>query len=155
MDYRYLEDIRVGETLETHSITVTEAEIIAFARQFDPQPIHVDPAAATAITGGLIASGWHTAAMTMGLFVTGQKVPLPPGTLGAGVDRLKWLQPVRPGDQLHLRVEVTAIRVSASKPDRGIVTSRFTTMNQDGDPVQEMVSSAIVPRRPPSEAKST
>jgi acyl dehydratase len=99
--------------------------------------------------GGLIASGWHTASTTMGLFVTGRPYQPAPGSLGGGFESLKWFQPVRPGDQLRVRVEVTGVRESASKPDRGIVTSRITTLNQRDEAVQEMVSSGIIPKRNP------
>jgi len=145
--YTYFEDFVVGAAFETPPVTVTEAEIIEFATKFDPQPMHTDPAAAEAITGGLIASGWHTASLTMRLLITGRQYTPAPGTLGLGFDKLRWLKPVRPGDTLRLKLEVTATRESASKPGWGIISNKFVTLNQHDEPVQEMESSAIVPKR--------
>ena len=146
-DYTYFEDFVVGAKLETPGITVTESDIINFATQFDPQPMHTDPAAAAQITGGLIASGWHTASLTMKLLITGRQYRPAPGTVGLGFESLKWLKPVRPGDTLRLQLELLAVRESESKPGWGIITNRFTTLNQNDEPVQTMVSSAIVPKR--------
>jgi acyl dehydratase len=148
-DYAYFEDFVVGLKRETAPVTVSAEEIIDFARQFDPQPMHIDPEAAKAITGGLIASGWHTASLTMRMLITGGHYNPAPGTLGLGFENLRWLKPVRPGDSLRLRLEVMAVRASRSRPDRGIVTNRFITLNQHDTPVQEMTSSAIVPLRHP------
>jgi acyl dehydratase len=146
-DYKYFEDFEVGQTAETGEIEMTEAEIIKFAKEFDPQPMHVDPEAAKHITGGLIASGWHTASTTMKLMVTRGDYRAAPGTVGMGFESLKWTQPVRPGDRLRLRLQVLAVRASQSKPGWGIVTNKFTTVNQRGETVQEMQSSAIFPMR--------
>jgi len=148
-DTMFFEDFAVGQKTESSTITVTEAEIIEFAKKYDPQPMHTDPAAAQSITGGLIASGWHTASLTMRLLITGGHYNPAPGTLGLGFEHLKWVKPVRPDDSLRLLLEVIAVRASASHPDRGIVTNRFVTVNQHGETVQEMVSSAIVPRKAP------
>jgi acyl dehydratase len=145
--YTYFEDCEVGAVTETGEIEMTEAEIIKFASEYDPQPMHVDPEAAKSITGGLIASGWHTAATTMKLMVTRGNYRPAPGTVGLGFEHLRWNQPVRPGDRLRLRVEVLQTRASQSKPGWGIVTNKFTTLNQRGEPVQEMQSSAIFPMR--------
>ena len=145
---QYFEDFRPGMVSGTGGVTVTEAEIIRFARDFDPQPMHTDPQAARAITGGLIASGWHTAALTMRMLVGNPSYNPAPGTLGLGFDKLRWRLPVRPGDRLRVRMEVVEVRPSESRPDRGVITSRFTTLNQNDEVVQEMVSSALVPRRP-------
>ena len=145
---QYFEDFRVGDVSVTEPVTVTEAEIIRFARDFDPQPMHTDPVAAQAITGGLIASGWHTASLTMRMLVNNASYNPAPGTLGLGFDQLRWRKPVRPGDALRLRLEVLSTRPSDSRPDRGVLTSRFVTLNQNDEVVQEMVSSALVPRRP-------
>jgi len=147
VSYTYFEDFVVGATFETTSVTVTQADIIEFAQKFDPQPMHTDPAAAEAITGGLIASGWHTASLTMKLLITGRQYTPAPGTLGLGFDKLRWLKPVRPGDTLRLKLEVTATRESASKPGWGIISNKFVTLNQHDEPVQEMESSAIVPKK--------
>ena len=145
--YTYFEDFVVGAAFETPAVTVTAADIIEFATKFDPQPMHTDPAAAESITGGLIASGWHTASLTMKLLITGRQYTPAPGTLGLGFDKLRWLKPVRPGDTLRLRLTVLATRESTSKPGWGIVSNRFVTLNQHDEPVQEMESSAIVPMR--------
>jgi len=145
--YTYFEDFVVGAAFETPAVTVTEADIIEFATKFDPQPMHTDPAAAESITGGLIASGWHTASLTMKLLITGRQYTPAPGTLGLGFDKLRWLKPVRPGDTLRLRLTVLATRESTSKPGWGIITNRFVTVNQHDEAVQEMESSAIVPKR--------
>ncbi len=146
-DYTYFEDFVVGATFETHAVTVTADEIIAFASRYDPQPMHTDPQAAEKITGGLIASGWMTASLTMSLLITGRQYTPAPGTLGLGFDKLRWNKPVRPGDTLQLKLEVIGTRESASKPGWGIITNRFLTINQNGEVVQEMESSAIVPKR--------
>jgi acyl dehydratase len=145
--YTYFEDFVVGAAFESPAVTVTAADIIEFATKFDPQPMHTDPAAAESITGGLIASGWHTASLTMKLLITGRQYTPAPGTLGLGFDKLRWLKPVRPGDTLRLRLTVLATRESTSKPGWGIITNRFVTVNQHDEPVQEMESSAIVPKR--------
>jgi acyl dehydratase len=147
MDYLYFEDCIVGQRFETAPITITQAEIIAFAEKFDPQPIHTDPQAALTITGGLIASGWHTAALTMNRMVTSDFYNPAPGTLGMGIKDLKWLRPVRPGDQLRATLEVIEVRESAQKPAHGIVTQKVVTLNQHNQPVQELISSAMLPKR--------
>ncbi|HQT64181.1 MAG: hypothetical protein B7Z75_09130 [Acidocella sp. 20-57-95] len=146
-DYKYFEDFAVGQSTETPSVEMTEAEIIEFAKQFDPQPMHIDPVAAQHITGGLIASGWHTASMTMRLLVTAANYHPAPGTVGLGFEHLKWMKSVRPGDKIRLRLDVLGVRDSSSKPGWGIVTNLFTTFNQHDEPVQEMKTSIIVPKR--------
>jgi len=126
---------------------VSEAAITAFAAQFDPQPFHLHPdAARSSLFGGLVASGWHTAALTMRLLVDGG-APIAGGVVGAGVE-LSWPRPVRPGDVLTVQSEVLEVKPSASRPDRGIVTLRSQTLNQDGEPVQILTSRLVVPRRP-------
>ncbi len=146
-EHSYFEDFVVGAVFETPGVTVTTEEIIDFAKKFDPQPMHTDPAAAAGITGGLIASGWHTASLTMNLLITGRQYTPAPGTLGLGFDKLRWNKPVRPGDTLRLKLTVTGKRESTSKPGWGIVSNTFVTLNQHDEPVQEMQSSAIVPMR--------
>jgi acyl dehydratase len=146
-DYKYFEDFVVGQKRVSGTLTVSAAEIVEFATKYDPQPMHTDPEAAAAITGGLIASGWHTASLTMRLLIAGTDYQPAPGTLGLGFEHLRWRKPVRPGDSLQLTMEVIALRPSESRPDRGIITNRFLTVNQHGETVQEMVSSAIIPRR--------
>jgi len=146
-EYTYFEDFVVGRVRESAPVTVSEAEIIEFAEKFDPQLMHTDPVAAEKISGGLIASGWHTASLTMRMLITGADYRPAPGTLGLGFDSLRWFKPVRPGDTLRLRVELISTRLSESKPGWGIITNKCTTTNQHGEIVQEMQSSAIVPKR--------
>lgn len=144
MNEKYLEDLHVGDRFESDAISVTEHDIIAFARGFDPQTFHLDAEAAKqSVFGGLVASGWHTAAMTMKLFVTGG-LRLAGGSVGLGVDELRWPQPVRPGDTLRLQTEIMEIRPSRSKPDRGIIRIRNVTTNQNGAVVQTFFASVFV-----------
>ena len=147
MDYQYLEDFHPGQVFESEPLTVSEAEIIEFAQKYDAQPMHIDPVAAQDITGGLIASGWHTAALTMNRFITAGFYNPAPGALGLGCESLKWPKPVRPGDALRLRLEVLSVRPSARRPGSGVITNRFTTLNQHNDIVQEMISSVMIARR--------
>src|SRR5262249_15291616 len=144
---RYLEDFEVGETLELGSCKVSREEILEFARRYDPQPFHVDEAAARqSIYGGLIASGWHTTAMLMRLFVD--------GTAGAarlgspGTDEIRWLKPVRPGGTLTGRAVILDVVPSRSKPDRGHTRAAYEVFNQKGERVMTMVSRGIYARRP-------
>jgi acyl dehydratase len=147
-DERYLEDFSVGQRFESGSITVNAPEIKAFASQFDPQPFHLDEQAATkSFFGGLVASGWHTAALTMRLIVDSE-LKIAGGSIGAGADELKWPRPVRPGDTLRAVSEVLEIRPSKSRPDQGIIKMRTQTVNQEGQPVMIFVANMIVPRRP-------
>jgi len=144
----YFEDFRVGRTFESASVTVTEADIVAFARRFDTQPFHLDAEAARQSPyGGLIASGIHTIALTFKLFLdTGA---LAAASLGSpGLDEIRWLRPVRPGDTLRAVVEVLAARPSSSKPDRGIATFRYQTLDQRGETVMTMVGHQLLRRRP-------
>jgi acyl dehydratase len=144
----YLEDLAVGQTFGSGTVTVDPGRARAFALEFDPQPFHLDEAAAGAsLFGGLVASGWYTAALTMRLLVEGDLKP-EGGLLGAGVEELRWPRPVRPGDTLRAQSEVLEVRPSGSRPDRGIVRMRTTTLNQDGHTVMVQVASLIVPRRP-------
>lgn len=143
----YFEDFAVGQKFRSATLTVTEERIKSFAREYDPQEFHLDHEAAKAtLFGGLAASGWHTAAMTMRLIVDS---PLRPkgGVLGAGMDELRWPKPVRPGDTLQVESEVLEIRASKSKPGIGLVKFRITTFNQAGEPVQVFTPSLVVPRR--------
>lgn len=148
MAYRYFEDFRPGETIELGSRTVTEAEIIAFARDYDPQSFHIDPEAArhTAL-GGIIASGWHTAALFMRLFVDGA-LKESSALASPGVDELRWLKPVRPGDRLGARITVLDAVPSRSKPDRGLVRHACEVTNQRGETVMTMRTLALFGRRP-------
>ena len=144
----YLEDFAVGQTFRSGTAAVEPGKVRAFAAAFDPQPFHLDEqAAAGSIYGGLIASGWHTAALTMRLLVEGE-LAVAGGLVGAGVESLRWPRPVRPGDTLRVESEVLEVRPSQSRPDRGVVRLRSTTFNQGGQPVMEQVATLIVPRRP-------
>jgi acyl dehydratase len=144
---RYFEDFPVGAVFEFGSITVTEPEIIAFARQFDPQAMHTDPvAAAKGATGGLIASGWHTMALMMRMYAEHY---LPENGLPApGVDEVRWTRPVRPGDTLRMRVTIEEARVSQSKPDRGIIRPFAEVLNQRDEVVLTLRPINLVRRRP-------
>lgn len=145
---RYLEDFAPGDMFKSCKLTLDSTAIKAFATQFDPQPFHLDEAAAAkSLFGDLVASGWHTTALTMRLLVQGG-LPIAGGIIGAGVDELRWPRPVRPGDTLHLESEVTEVRPSRSRPDQGMMKVRTTTFNQRDEPVQIMVANLVVPRRP-------
>jgi acyl dehydratase len=142
----YFEDLHVGQRFITGSHRIDAEQIKAFARQFDPQPFHLDEEEAKhSFFGELVASGWHTAGITMKLIVTGG-APLAAGAIGGGGE-LRWPKPVKPGDVLHVESEIVAIRPSESKPDRGIVTFRQETKTEDGSIVQVFVVNVIVPRR--------
>jgi acyl dehydratase len=144
----YFEDFTPGAAFEAGRVTVSESEIVEFATRYDPQPFHVDVEAARAsIYGGLIASGWHTAALMMRLVVDG--ILADTAALGSpGVDELRWLLPVRPGDTLSVRMTVVEARVSRSKPDRGLVRARFEVTNQEGALVMSQVALMFVLCRP-------
>jgi acyl dehydratase len=144
---KYFEDFVVGAVYEFGSITVTESEIIEFARQFDPQTMHTDPeAAAKGPTGGLIASGWHTIALMMRMYADHY---LPENGLPApGVDEVRWLRPVRPGDTLRIRVTIQEARLSQSKPDRGIIRPFTEVLNQHDAVVLTLRPINLIRRRP-------
>ena len=145
-DLLYLDDLRVGQQFVSQSHVIDAAQIIKFASEFDPQPFHVDEAAAKrTMFGGLVASGWHTAALTMRLLVQGG-VPIAGGMVGAGGE-IRWPKPTRPGDTLRVHSEIAEITPSLSRPDRGVVTIRIETRNQHGDIVQLFIGKLIVPRR--------
>ena len=145
---RYWEDFEPRETLVLGSRTVTEEEIVAFAREWDPQPFHVDPEAAReSVFGGLIASGWHTVAMWMRLYV--DSLLDGAASMGSpGIEELRWLAPVRPGDTLAGRLTVLETTPSERRPDRGTVRIRGEMVNQDGVTVMSMVSRGHFGRRP-------
>jgi acyl dehydratase len=143
----YLEDLSVGQTVRAAEVTVDLDRIKTFASEFDPQPFHLDETAATSsLFGRLVASGWHTAALTMRLIVTSD-FKIASGLIGAGVEAIRWPRPVYPGDVLHVESEILEVRPSQSNPSRGIVRVRNTTVNQDGQPVMVQVASLVVPRR--------
>ncbi|MDR2925717.1 MAG: MaoC family dehydratase [Azoarcus sp.] len=137
-----LDELAVGDRFLSREFPLNTEQIKAFARDFDPQPFHLDEAAAAqSFFGGLAASGWHTAAITMRLMV--ESVPFADGLIGAGVE-ISWPRPTRPGDVLHAESTIIGIAPSKSRPDRGIVTLQTDTFNQDGEPVQKLVSKILV-----------
>ena len=145
---RYFEDYAPGAVFEYGAIPVTEAEILEFARRFDPQYIHTDrERAAEGPFAGLIASGWHTAAMMMRLIVD-NFLPKHASLGSPGIDELRWLKPVRPGDMLSVRLSVLEATRSRSKPDRGVVTVETFGTNQRGEVVCEFRRKVLVPKRP-------
>jgi acyl dehydratase len=151
----FFEDLAVGQTFHSDSVTVELADIQAFARQFDPQPFHLDPeAAAGSFFGGLVASGWHTAALTMRLIVMSE-LKISGGSIGMGVDQIRWPRPVRPGDTLRVESEVIELRPSRSNPERGIVKIRSKALNQNGETVMEQTANLIVPRKVTEEGGSS
>ena len=148
LSMHYLEDFHAGQKFGSGTLRVDAARVKSFAAEFDPQPFHLDDAAARgSIFRGLAASGWHTAAMTMRLLVESELKPAG-GIIGAGFDEFKWPRPVRPGDELHLEIEILETRPSKSRPDQGMVKVKTTTLNQNGEPVQVSVGNLVVPRRP-------
>ena len=149
MTVRYFEDFKVGDKFGGGSVEVTQDAIIAYARQFDPQPFHTDPVAAkNTLFGELVASGWHTASMTMALFATSD-IRIVNGVIGGGLEQLSWPRPVRPGDRLTVRSEVLEVRPSRSKPDRGTIRLKVETVNQNGEVVQSFVPQLVVLKRNP------
>ena len=143
----YLEDFQAGQVVELGSATITRDEILDFATQYDPQPFHVDEAAAEqSMYGGLIASGWHTVSLFMRLLVDGLLCRA--ASMGSpGVDEVRWLKPVRPGDTLSARSIIHAVIPSRSKPDRGILRTTYEMFNQDGDRVLSMKGVGMFARR--------
>ena len=147
MAEKYLEDLAPGQKYRSGRIKVEKERIKSFAAEFDPQPFHLDEEAARrSIFGGLAASGWHTAALTMRLFVESDFKPAG-GIIGAGFEEFRWPLPVRPGDELHLAIEVLEVRPSKSRPGQGMVKVRVTTLNQKNEAVQMNVGNLVVPKR--------
>lgn len=146
MQPRYLDDLKPGERFTTAGITLTESQIIDFAMMYDPQAFHLDTdAAARSPYGGLIASGFQTIALTFRLFI--QTGVLADSSMGSpGIDELRWLAPVRPGDTLRAEVEVLDVKPSRSRPDRGIARLRYTTLNQHGESVASYIVNHLLRR---------
>jgi len=145
----YYDDLKVGDKFVTDTFALDAEQIRSFSAQFDPQPFHLDDTAAReTVFGGLAASGWHTAAITMRLLVTSGP-PLANGVIGAGVE-IEWNSPTRPGDVLHVESEVVSLIPSRSRPDRGIAVLRSMTINRSGQVVQTLTAKLMVERRPPS-----
>ena len=146
---QYFEDIEAGQRAAFGRYEVTRDEVIAFARKYDPQPFHLsDEAAAETHFGRLSASGWHTCAMTMAMLVEHMKTLDHAGLGSPGIDELRWLKPVYPGDTLRCETEVLDTRRSVSRPEMGSYRSRMTVLNQHGEPVMTFVSIALVRMRP-------
>lgn len=147
MPERFYEDYSVGETIKADGVTISEAEILDFAFRYDPQPFHLDKeVAAKSIYGGLIASGWQVGAVTFRMLV--QAGVLGRGSMGSpGLDELRWTKPVRPGDTLYAEAEVTDMRPSQSKPDRGLVFMTYRVRNQSGEVVMSFRSTQLIRRR--------
>jgi acyl dehydratase len=147
----FLEDFAVAQTFASGRLRVEVERIKTFAAEFDPQPFHLDEdAARETLFRGLAASGWHTAALTMRLLVDGELNPAG-GIIGVGFDELSWPRPVRPGDELHAKSEILEVRPSKSRPDRGLIRVRTTTLNQNDETVQVFTGNLIVPREPAKE----
>lgn len=143
----YLDDLTVGQRFGSGRRTLGLDAIRSFAAEFDPQPFHLDEAAAQeTLFRGLAASGWHTAAVTMRLLVDSEFRPAG-GVVGAGLEELRWPRPARPGDELRLEIEVLDVRPSKSRPEQGIVKVRVTTLNQDDEALQVYVANVVVQRR--------
>jgi acyl dehydratase len=144
----YFEDFEVDKTIDVGSCTMTEEEIMDFASKYDPQPFHVDKAAAAkSIYGGIIASGWHTCGVIMRLMVDGFLSKA--ASMGSpGVDEVRWLKPVRPGDTLSVSTTVLEMRPSTSKPDRGVVVSEWRAKNQHGELVATVKGMGMFLRHP-------
>ena len=144
----YFEDFTVGWRFTTPGVDVTEEEIIEFGKRYDPQPFHIDAEAAKeSLYGGLIASGFHTLGMVFRTFV--ETGTLAAASLGAyGIDELRWLKPVRPGDTIRADIEVIESRPSASKPDRGLARMKYAVLNQRDEVVMTYISNQILARRP-------
>jgi acyl dehydratase len=148
IDDRYFEDYVEGDVHELGTIAVDGDEIVSFARRFDPQVFHIDAEAAKRTPfGGLIASGWHTAGLMMRLFVDSYLTHVA-SLASPGIDELRWLRPVRPGDLLSVRVTIVKTAPSKSKPDRGVVTSFIEVFNQQREPVLTMRAVNMIARRP-------
>lgn len=152
MSLLHFEDFHAGQVIELGSHTFTEDEILAFARQFDPQPFHVDhQAAAASHFGGLVASGWHTCSALMRVLV--DQLLLRSASHGSpGVDEIRWLKPVRPGDTLAMRMRIVEATASRSKPDRGVLKSEYEAVNQHGETVMTMKTLGMFGRRTPPPA---
>ena len=152
MDKTFLEDLAPGQVFTSDARVVVDAgSIKKFAGEFDPQPFHLDEASAgTSFFKKLVASGWHTTAMTMQLII--KTLPLSHGIIGSGVDELRWPRPVKPGDTLRLHCEVIDVTPSIMNPSRGTVRVRMTTLNQHDQPVQTMVANLLAFRRPQAAA---
>ncbi len=144
----YMEDLQVGQRFSGGPVEVTAEEIIAYAKKYDPQDFHTDPEKAKkTVFGELVASGWHTASLTMRMVVECSP-KMKGGMIGRSVERMSWPKPVKPGDKLYFEGEILDLRASNSNPERGIMRVKNTTYNQNREPVLEMETIVFVPRRP-------
>ena len=142
----FFEDFRTGDRLQSATFSVTSDAIVQFSREFDPQVFHLNSQSPErSLLRGLVASGWHTAAISMRLFVDTMNVP--GGIVGLGIDELRWPNPVRPGDELRLEIEIIETRLSKSRPGNGIIRIRNVTRNQQDQVVQSFQASAMLPMR--------
>src|SRR5437588_12863524 len=150
----YFDDLKTGDRFQSETVSIPAKAIVEFAEKFDPQKFHLDTKSAErSIFKGLVASGWHTAAITMRLFV--KTLNFAEGAIGLGVDELRWPNAVRPGDAVRVETEILEARSSRSKPDYGIIRLRNVTTNQRGEIVQTMTAAAMVPRRADARAHKT
>ena len=148
MTGRYLEDFAVGQTFGSGRLRIDRRRIETFAAEFDPQPFHLDDQAArNTLFGGLEASGWHTAAVSMRLLAESELKPVG-GIIDAGFDELRWPRPIRPDDELRVESEVLEVRPSQSRPNQGLLKLRMTTLNQNGEAMQVAIGYLLVQRRP-------
>ena len=148
-EHRYFEDYHAGRVYEFGSVVVTESEIIDFARHFDPQDMHIDPEKARkGRFAGIIASGWHTVGVAMRLYVDNYLSAVA-SLASPGVDEVRWPNPVRPGDSIHIRVTILETVASRSKPDRGVVRARVEAFNRNDEPVLNLIVLSILARRHP------
>lgn len=146
--FHYMEDLHVGQKFTAGPIEVTAEEVIDFAKKFDPQVFHLDPEAAKdTVFGTHVASGWHTAAMTMRMIIDSSP-RMKGGMIGRHIEKLSWLRAVKPGDKLYFEGEIVDLRPSGSDPLRGVMRVKNTTKNQDGKPVLQMESIVLVPKKP-------
>ena len=146
---RWFEDLVVGERASFGAYPVTRDEVIAFARAYDPQPFHLsDEGAAATPFGRLAASGWHTCAMMMAMLVAHMDEEATASLGSPGIDELRWLRPVHPGDTLRCETELLSKRASASRPGMGLLKSRMSVLNQHGEPVMTLVSNGMIRMRP-------
>lgn len=151
----YYDDLTIGQVFTSRAEPMSRERIVSFAEEFDPQPQHLsEELARSSMFGELVASGWHTAALTMRLQLEILLGRFPGGGMGAQIDKLAWLRPVRPGDTLHAKAEIMDMRLSRSRPDRGLITVQTTTLNQDNEPVQTMTAAILIPRRPQAASPS-
>lgn len=145
----YYEDFHVGQSFESGYATMERDRLVRFAEEFDPQPQHLgEDSAATSQFGTLVASGWHTGALTMRLQLEAMMFRVPGGAMGAQIDTLAWRRPVQPGDRLRAVITVKDTRESRSRPGRGLLTLHTATFNQRDEVVMEMTAAVLVPKRP-------